>query len=171
MCPEVVSSSIVRRPGSAWTDALGIARMGVEIGHNPCAFYLPAPSDIHYLENIRRGLRRVGSNQSLGALLSWLSIAMVLWAKSFISCQLDAPISGQLLLSLPLAIHASVLSYYYWNVCIMFAMGSMNFLGSSTYLVLKRLSARSTIPVISMLFLCKSLLNGCDQPLWTGYVL
>ena len=66
-------------------------------------------------------------------------------------------------LPLRLAIHASVLFYYCWNVCSMFAAGSMNFLGSSSYLVVKRLSARSTIPVISMLFLCKSLLNGCDH--------
>ena len=51
-------------------------------------------------------------------------------------------------LPLRLAIHASVLFYYCWNVCSMFAAGSMNFLGSSSYLVVKRLSARSTIPVI-----------------------
>ena len=69
-------------------------------------------------------------------------------------------------LPLRLAIHALVLSYYCWNVCSIFAMASMNFLGSSSYLVLKRLSARSTIPVISMLFLCKSLLNGCDLPFY-----
>ena len=97
----------------------------------------------------------------LGAGLIYEVILCGLWRNVPTAVILLSQTSSDSRLPLRMAIHASVLSYYCWNVCRMFAMGSMDFLGSSSHLVLKRLSARSTIPLISMLFLCKSLLNGC----------
>ncbi len=63
-------------------------------------------------------------------------------------------------LPLRISIHMLVFCYYCWYACRVFATSSMVFCGGSLHTVVRRLSARSTIPLVSMLFLFKSALEG-----------
>ncbi len=63
-------------------------------------------------------------------------------------------------LPLRISIHMLVFCYYCWNALGIFATSSIAFFGASLHIVVRRLSARSMIPLVSMLFLFKSALEG-----------
>ena len=60
-------------------------------------------------------------------------------------------------LPLRISIHMLVFCYYCWNALGIFATSSIAFFGASLHIVVRRLSARSTIPLVSMLFSSRAL--------------